>query len=60
MNGMPHVSSMLPCLSAGTIGAGDAVSLVAKYDTKKHQPMKEMDGTISPVMGIALVYLMMD
>ncbi|KAF2491973.1 hypothetical protein BU16DRAFT_584159 [Lophium mytilinum] len=58
--GMPHVSSMVTCLSAGTLEPGEAVSLVAHYDTKEHLAMKEMDGTISPVMGIAMLYIMVD
>ena len=51
-----HISSLTPCTNQGTMKAGDKWSVTAYYDTDKYAPMTDMDGSLEPIMGIAIVY----
>jgi len=51
-----HISSISECNDLGSTTPGDEWSLAAYYDTSKHSPMTNMDGSLEPVMGISLVY----
>ena len=52
-----HISSMTSCENAGKVQKGDEWTVTAHYDTKVHAPMVNMDGSLEPIMGIALVYV---
>ena len=54
-----HVTEMSAC-SGMEYSTGDRFEIKARYDTKKHKPMRHADGELEPVMGIALVYAVMD
>jgi hypothetical protein len=41
----------------GRVQAGDTWSVTAHYNTKMHEPMVNADGSLEPIMGIALVYV---
>lgn len=56
MNMGIHISSFSQCLS-GRIEIGDKLSIIAFYNTSEYAPMMNMDGSLEPVMGIALLYL---
>jgi hypothetical protein len=51
-----HISAMQSCHNVGTAAPGQQWSVRAHYNTAKHPPMKSNDGSLEPVMGIALVY----
>lgn len=55
--GMMHISSMSSCENAGRVEEGDQWTVTAHYDTTLHAPMLNHDGTLEPIMGIALVYV---
>ena len=55
--GMEHISSISDCADLGSTEPGDEWSIAAYYDTTKHRPMTNMDGSLEPVMGISLVYV---
>jgi hypothetical protein len=52
-----HISSISACEMPGTSTAGDEWTITAYYDTKSHEPMALMDGSLEPVMGIMLAYI---
>jgi hypothetical protein len=52
-----HISHMTACEDVGRVHEGDTWSVTAYYDTKMHAPMVNADGTLEPIMGIALVYV---
>ena len=53
-----HLVEMSTC-SALEYSRGDRFEISARYDTKKHKPMR-YDGELEPVMGIAIVYAVTD
>lgn len=56
-DGIAHLSHVPPCTDAGFIAPGDEVSVQASYDTVKYAPMINEDGTLEPVMGVTLAYI---
>lgn len=60
---MKHISSMtscggdIPSKKADIVKAGERFGLRAHYDMSSHKGMREADGTLAPVMGIAIMYL---
>lgn len=56
MSGM-HISRMTACENVGSVREGDRWSVTARYDTKMHEPMVNADGSLEPIMGIALIYV---
>jgi hypothetical protein len=62
MPGMPmmnmgmHISSLSEC-STGQINLGDNLTVTAFYNTTEYTPMTNTDGSLAPIMGIALLYL---
>jgi len=57
VDGTTHIVSMQHCLNAGRVRKGERWSIKAEYDTVQHAPMKSNDGSLEPVMGIALAYV---
>jgi Stress up-regulated Nod 19 len=61
--GMQHISNMTSCggdvpsPESNIVKAGDRFDLRAHYDMTTHKGMRESDGTLAPVMGIAIMYL---
>jgi hypothetical protein len=60
VNGRPHILHIPFCLDAGSIAFGDELSVTASYDTIKHAPMVNEDGSLEPIMGIALAYILQE
>ncbi|KAK3111918.1 hypothetical protein LTR53_012355 [Teratosphaeriaceae sp. CCFEE 6253] len=56
-NGAEHIAGMSSCLGAGSVKPGEQWHIKAYYDTIFHPPMVANDGSLEPVMGIALAYL---
>lgn len=61
MPGMPgmdttHLSSVSGCLTS-RIQAGDVWTVDAFYNMTAHAPMYSNDGTLAPIMGIAIFYV---
>lgn len=60
---MKHISSMtscggdIPSKKTGIAKVGESFGLRAHYDMSSHDGMREADGKLAPVMGIALMYL---
>jgi len=54
---MMHISSISECTDLGSVQPGDEWSITAYYDTSKHSPMTNMDGSLEPVMGISLIFV---
>jgi len=52
-----HIAQIRTCLDAGKTTVGDRWSIRAHYDTFIRAPMNANDGTLEPVMGIALAYV---
>ena len=52
-----HIDRLSTCADVGETGKGDEWSVKSYYDTKLHAPMRNMDGSLEPVMGISLVYV---
>ncbi|OAL35866.1 hypothetical protein AYO20_04772 [Fonsecaea nubica] len=52
-----HVSSIESCALMTETTPEDEWSITAYYDTRVHEPMGMMDGSLEPVMGIMLVYV---
>jgi hypothetical protein len=52
-----HISRMSTCENAGKIEKGDQWTVTAHYNTAMHEPMTNGDGSLEPIMGIALVYV---
>jgi hypothetical protein len=57
VDGIAHLSHVPPCSNTGSIAPGDEVSLKASYNTVKYAPMINEDGSLEPVMGVTLVYI---
>jgi hypothetical protein len=61
MPGMPmgnmgmQISSFSEC-STGQVNLGDNLSVTAFYNTTEYTPMTDTDGSLAPIMGIALLY----
>jgi hypothetical protein len=56
-NDTVHISSISSCSNVGTIGIGDTFSITAFYDSTKYSLMTNTDGSLAPIMGIAIVYV---
>ena len=56
MNMGMHISSLSEC-STGQINLGDKLTVTAFYNTTEYMPMTNTDGSLAPIMGIALLYL---
>lgn len=54
---MVHISNMSACTDVGRMREGQNWNVKASYDFTQHAPMLDMDGSPSPVMGIALLYM---
>jgi hypothetical protein len=52
-----HINTLSTCVNVGKTKEGDEWSVKSYYDTNLHAPMRNMDGSLEPVMGIALVYV---
>lgn len=52
-----HIDTIDTCINAGRISKGDEWSITAHYDTTLHAPMASNEGSLEPVMGIALAYV---
>ncbi|TKA83842.1 hypothetical protein B0A55_00111 [Friedmanniomyces simplex] len=52
-----HIARIDSCTNAGVTAPGDQWFIKAYYDTVAHPPMAANDGSLEPVMGIALAYL---
>jgi hypothetical protein len=52
-----HIEIMSVCGDLGPTDSDDEWSITAYYDTLAHLPMKNMDGSLEPIMGISLVYV---
>lgn len=52
-----HISHISECTRLGAVRPGDEWSLTAYYNTSKHTPMTNMDGSLEPIMGISLIYV---
>jgi hypothetical protein len=52
-----HISNMSTCSDVGTLHQGDNLTVQAFYNTNLHAPMMGANGTLEPIMGIALVYV---
>ena len=55
--GGEHIDSLSTCADVGKTKKGDKWSVKSFYDTTLHAPMRNMDGSLEPVMGISLVYV---
>lgn len=55
-----HIEALSACTNIGRTNKGEDWSITAYYNTSKHAPMRNMDGTLEPVMGISLVYVAVD
>jgi hypothetical protein len=51
-----HISSISEC-STGQVNLGDKLSVTAYYNTTEYMPMTDTNGTLAPIMGIALLYV---
>ena len=52
-----HISSLTTCLNDGSSNIGDEWGVQAFYNTSEYAPMLDTDGSLAPIMGIALVYI---
>ena len=57
VDGTAHIGHIESCVRAGTTAPGDQWTIEAHYDTTQHPPMAANDGSLEPVMGIALAYI---
>jgi hypothetical protein len=55
--GMAHISHMSFCQDVGPIKQGDKFYITSRYDMKAHMPMRNAKGSLSTVMGIAIMYV---
>ena len=53
---MDHISSLTACTNKGSMVKGDKWSVTAYYNTNEYAPMTDTNGTLEPIMGIALMY----
>ena len=56
-NGNAHISHIPSCFDVGHVAPGDEFALTASYDTVKYAPMVNEDGSLEPIMGISLAYI---
>ena len=56
-NDTVHISSISTCHNVGIIGIGDILSVTAYYNSTEYALMTNTNGTLAPIMGIALVYV---
>jgi hypothetical protein len=60
---MAHISSMTSCgvnepsVEDNVVREGEKFDLRAHYDLSSHKGLLEPDGTMAPVMGIAIIYM---
>jgi hypothetical protein len=60
---MPHISNMTSCgsdkpsIEDNVVREGEKFDLRAHYDMNSHKGLLEPDGTLAPVMGIAILYM---
>jgi hypothetical protein len=54
---MMYISNMSSCENGGVVNIGDEFSITAYYNTSEYALMLNSDGTLAPIMGIALVYI---
>ncbi|OCL08518.1 hypothetical protein AOQ84DRAFT_439525 [Glonium stellatum] len=54
---MVHISSITSCFNDGTLKKGDTLGVTAHYNTSEYAPMMDNDGSLSPIMGISLLYV---
>jgi hypothetical protein len=54
---MVHISSISNCDNAGIIGVGDTLSITAYYNSTEYALMTNTNGSLAPIMGIALIYV---
>lgn len=54
---MMDISNMSSCENTGVVNVGDEFSVTAYYNTSEYAPMLNSDGTLAPIMGIALIYI---
>jgi hypothetical protein len=60
---MTHISSMTSCggnepsIEDNVVREGEKFDLRAHYDMDSHKGLTEPDGTLAPVMGIAIMYM---
>ncbi|KAK4506292.1 hypothetical protein PRZ48_000022 [Zasmidium cellare] len=59
-DGMLHIKAMPVCLDAGSVRPGDELNLTATFDTFAYAPMVNNDGSLEPVMGVAVAYVVKD
>ena len=52
-----HISSISSCSNMSTIGIGDTLSVAAYYNSSEYSLMTNSDGSLAPIMGIAIVYV---
>jgi hypothetical protein len=57
---MSHISEMSTCRDPGRMREGEQWTLKAQYDLNAHEPMLNERGEPEDVMGIAVVYLILD
>ncbi|CZR60756.1 uncharacterized protein PAC_10652 [Phialocephala subalpina] len=51
-----HISSLSEC-STGQLNVGDSLTVTAYYNTTEYAPMTNTDGSLTPIMGIGLLYV---
>ena len=54
---MTHISSMTTCDMIGQVNVDDEWSVTAHYNMTAYTPMMSSNGTLEPIMGIALFYV---
>ncbi|KAK3312677.1 hypothetical protein B0H66DRAFT_537761 [Apodospora peruviana] len=51
-----HVSSITQCVNLGKVGPGNKITVASWYNMTEHKPMKDHDGSLEPIMGIAFLH----
>ncbi|KAF2171563.1 hypothetical protein M409DRAFT_18675 [Zasmidium cellare ATCC 36951] len=59
-DGALHIVAMPVCLDAGRVQPGDQFNLTATFDTFEYAPMVNNDGSLEPIMGVAVAYVVKD
>lgn len=59
-DGALHIKAMPVCLDAGRVKPGDEFNLTATFNTVEYAPMVNNDGTLEPIMGVAVAYVVKD
>ncbi|EMC95003.1 hypothetical protein BAUCODRAFT_521522 [Baudoinia panamericana UAMH 10762] len=57
VDGMEHIAHIPVCTDVGAVDRNDQWTIKAYYDTIEHPPMALDDGSLEPVMGIAIAYV---